>query len=211
MQLIDLSHTLEAGMPCYPGTPAPVFQSLASLETEGFVEQLITFSSHTGTHIDLPSHILSRGLSLDAFALEQFTGSGVVIDLRSAAGGIITKEMLHPFQPLLLQSDFLLLCSGWSRYWGTSDYYEGYPVLTSDAACWLAGFNLKGIGVDMISLDAHDSVDFPIHHLLLQSGMILIENLADLAPLLHRSFIIACFPLKIFRAEASPVRALAFA
>ena len=140
MRVIDLSHTIEAGMPCYPGTPAPVFQSLASLERDGYVEQLITLSSHTGTHIDTPSHILPAGPSLDGFGIESFTGNGVVIDLRHVAGGVITQEMLQPFQPLLQQSDFVLLSSGWSQYWGSADYFHGYPTLSLDAAGWLAGF-----------------------------------------------------------------------
>jgi arylformamidase len=209
MRIIDLSHSIKPGMPLYPGTPGPEFHSLAAIETHGFSEQLMTISSHAGTHIDLPSHILREGSSLDDFKVERFAGKGVAIDLRGLDGRVITVEELLPFRDSIKASEFLLLCSGWSQYWGSPDYYEGYPVLSADAALWLTGFCLKGLGVDMISVDASPSGDFPVHTLLLQNGIFIIENLVCLPLLLHSQFIFCGFPLKIIGAEASPVRAVA--
>jgi arylformamidase len=209
MRVLDLSHTIKPGMPSYPGTPEPLFHPLASIEEHGFAEQLFTISSHTGTHVDLPSHILLSGSSLDAFGVERFTGKGIAIDLRGDAGRLITVETLLPFQRMIKECEFLLLCSGWSEYWGSSHYYEGFPLLSSDAALWLTGFPLKGIGVDMISVDSPESCDFPVHTQLLQNGILIIENLVCPPLLLHSSFIFCGFPLKIAGAEASPVRAIA--
>ena len=209
MQVIDLSQSLEPGMPCYPGAPEPLFQSISSIVTDGFAEQLLTISSHTGTHIDLPSHILDGAPSLDQFHISRFAGNGAVIDVREASGNVITIEMLSPYISKITKCEFLLLCSERSRYWGTPLYFEGYPVLSVDAARWLAGFNLQGIGVDMISVDAPDKSDFPVHKSLLQKGLVVIENLAGLPDLLEREFLFCCFPLKIRHGEASPVRAVA--
>ncbi len=209
MQVIDLSHTIEPGMPCYPGTPGPVFQSLRSIEEDGFSEQLLTLSSHVGTHVDLPSHILKDAPSLDAFGIERFTGKGLAIDVRGAPFREISIEALQPALALIRECEFLLLCTGWSRYWNTSDYYEGYPVLSSETALWLKGFDLKGVGVDTISVDAPDTKTFPVHKILLQNGTLIIENLSELQSLLHRTFIFCGFPLKLSNAEASPLRAVA--
>ena len=209
MRVIDLSHAITSGMPCYPGTPGPLFQQLSSIDADGFAEQLLTLSSHTGTHVDLPSHILPSGSSLDAFTVEQFAGNGVAIDLRGLTDGMITVEALHPFRDLIQKSEFLLLCSGWSQYWGSAEYFAGYPLLTSDAALWLSNFPLKGLGVDMISVDAPDSNDFPLHTRLLKKGILIFENLVCPPLLLHSFFIFCGFPLKIVGAEASPVRAVA--
>ncbi len=209
MRFIDLSHTIQPGMPCYPGTPGPLFKPLASIEEHGFADQLVTMSSHSGTHVDLPSHMLLAGSSLDAYSIERFAGKGCAIDLRGRTGGEITVEDLYPFKDLIKESEFLLLCSGWSQYWGSPDYYEGYPTLSLETAFWLSEFHLKGVGVDMISVDASDSDDFPVHNLLLQNGIFIIENLVCPALLFHYSFIFCGFPLKIIGAEASPVRAVA--
>lgn len=210
MRVIDLSQSIEPGMPCYPGTPQPIFRPLSSIKKDGFAEQLLTISSHTGTHVDLPSHILPTGSSLDALSLERFTGKGLVIDIRASDAGIIPLRVLQGFEASIKECEFLLLLSGWSQYWGDADYYTGYPVLSTEAAIWLSGFHLKGIGVDMISVDLPDSTDFPVHSQLLRNGILLIENLSDLSPLLHSPFNFFCFPLKIVHAEAAPLRAVAF-
>ncbi len=210
MRILDLSQTIHPDMPCYPGTPQPVFHKLSSIEQDGYAEQLLTVSSHAGTHVDLPSHILPEGSSLDAWSLDRFTGKGFALDLRASVGGIISLGELRGFEARLQECDFLLLCSGWSQYWGGPEYFIGYPVLSPDAARWLTGFHLKGIGVDMISVDSPDAVDFSVHSLLLRSGILIIENLADLSPLFHSSFIFSGFPLKIAHAEAAPLRAVAF-
>jgi arylformamidase len=210
MRVIDLSQMIEPGMPSYPGTPQPIFRPLASIEKDGFAEQLLTFSSHSGTHVDLPSHILPTGDSLDALRLDRFTGKGFVLDIHASAAGTISLEMLQDFESHIKECDFLLLFSGWSRYWGSPGYYTGYPVLSSAAALWLSGLHLKGIGVDMISVDASDSTDFPVHQQLLRNGILIIENIADLSSLLHTPFIFFGFPLKIAQAEAAPLRAVAF-
>lgn len=209
MQVIDLSHTIKSGMPLYAGTPEPEFHPFASIEEDGFAEQIMTITTHTGTHVDLPAHILREGRSLDDISVDRFIGKGVAIDLRGRRGGTISAEELHPFRDRIKGCEFLLLCSGWSKYWGSPDYYEGYPLLSSEAARWLTGFCLKGLGVDMISVDAPDSQGFPVHTLLLQNGILIIENLVCPRLLLHSEFVFCGFPLKIFGAEASPVRAVA--
>jgi arylformamidase len=209
MQLFDLSHTLEQGMPVYPGSPLPEFTSLFSIGEHGFAERLFTLSSHTGTHVDLPSHMIEGAGSLDVFGADRFFGKGFVLDVSVSNGGIITLDDLVHCEPAIRSSEYLLLSSGWCRYWGTPSYYEGYPVLTAEAARWLCGSGLKGIGVDMISVDAPGDAAYPVHKLLLEKGIVIVENLRNLSELLSLQFIFSCFPLKIAGAEAAPARAIA--
>lgn len=209
MQFFDLSHPVRPGMPVYPGSPGPVFSSLFSLEEQGFCEQLLSLSSHTGTHVDLPAHMLRGARTIDDYGPERFFGPGLVIEAVVPAGGKITLSGIMPYEQALRKCEFLLLCSGWSMHWGEPDYFEGYPVLDIDAARWLCGFDMKGIGVDMISVDAPDDDLFPVHRLFLERGMLLVENLDNLSPLIGRTFMFSCFPLRIEGGEASPVRAVA--
>ena len=65
------------------------------------------------------------------------------------------------------------------------------------------------VGVDTPSVDSIESRDFPAHRNLLGRGILIIENLGNLRPVLNRRFKLACFPLKIAKASASPVRAVA--
>ncbi|NTW63797.1 MAG: cyclase family protein [Chlorobiaceae bacterium] len=210
MRIIDLTHPLEAGMPVYPGTPSPAFKELSSLENQGFREQQITLTTHTGTHLDAPSHIFGNGEDLDGFSVQHFAGPAAVISVNCSPAARITCRDLEAYLPSLHGCDFVLLCSGWSRYWGTEKYYTGYPVLSIEAASELAGLGLKGIGVDMISVDAPDAEDLPVHRIFLEKRIILVENLAHLEKLPAVGFNFFCMPLKLSRSEASPVRAIAF-
>jgi len=110
---------------------------------------------------------------------------------------------------LLEGCEFVLFHTGWSRLWGKETYFEGFPVLAPAAAHWLADRELKGIGFDAVSVDPVGSADYPNHRILFRKGMLSIENLTGLEPLIGRRFLFSCLPLKIEEADGSPVRAVA--
>lgn len=209
MQVIDLSHPVTPDMPLYPGTPQPCFSSLSTIREQGFTERSLTMSSHTGTHVDVPSHLLESGRSLDGFQLGHFFGRGAVIDVSAAEDTFLHLADLCPYETRLAGVDYALLRSGWDRYWGTDRYFQDYPVLDPDVSVWLAAFNLKGIGADMPSFDTPASSDYPVHREFLDHDIVLVENLANLQLLPETGFFFCCFPLKIAGGEAAPVRAAA--
>lgn len=208
--LLDLSYPLRADMAVYPGTPPVVLKPLCTIERDGFAENRLEISSHTGTHIDAPAHMLSGGRTLDSYPLSFFEGRALVIDCSSLPGSRIALSDLLPFSTGIKGVDFVLLSTGWARFWGHERYFHDYPVLHEDAARWLSGFTLRGIGVDAVSVDAPDAENFPIHHILLEAGLLLIENLVSLSSLAGCSFRFTCLPLPIESAEAAPVRAVAY-
>ena len=72
----------------------------------------------------------------------------MVVDCRGQRA--ITLSLLQSYD--LNGADFVLFCTGWDKKWGTPGYYEGFPCLTAEAAAYLAGLPLKGVGEDTISL-----------------------------------------------------------
>ena len=209
MKIIDLSHTLSEKTPVYPGTEPPVFSTPCTIRRQGFTEKKITLFSHTGTHMDAPSHILVNGKSLDRFGTDKFIGRAAVADFTGIHSAEIKPDDLFPYEMQIQKTDFLLLHSGWYKKWNTTEYLTDYPVLTAEAATWLAGFPLKGVGVDMISVDRTDTDTYPIHRIFLQKEILIVENLTNLAELPDMIFTFLCFPLKIQDADGSPVRAAA--
>lgn len=209
MKIIDLSHAITPRMPLYPGTPPPVFKTPHTIDKDGFAERNITLSSHIGTHIDAPAHIIPRTATLDQLSISRFVGSASVIDLTGLRGPKIRRANLEPHRSLIKACEFVLLHTGWSRCWGEQKYFEDYPVLSDEAVLWLAAFHLKGVGVDMISVDEPGSTELFVHSTLLERGILIIENLAHLEQLPETGFTFCCFPLKLQDAEASPVRAAA--
>lgn len=209
LRVVDLSHAISPDMPYYPGTEPPIFTRPCTLESHGFVEQRIALYSHTGTHMDAPAHILRQARTLDQLDIAQFVGSAVVLNLKKAHKGVIGIDDVKAFCRQIEGKDFVLLHTGWCDLWGTASYYEAYPVLSAEAAAWLAGFELKGIGADMISIDAYESTAFPIHKIFLEKGTVIIENLTNLEAMIDAEFLFCCLPLKIIEADGAPVRAVA--
>ena len=208
MQPIDLTHPLAPGMPVYPGTEPPEFVRACTIAANGFAETRLNLYSHTGTHMDAPAHILADGLPLDAMPVSRFIGPACVLDLTACAGQTVGVDTIRAQRARLAGCEFVLLRTGWGRFWGQPGYFGGYPILAVAAAAWLADLGLKGVGIDAISFDAVESRDLPVHRILLGRGLVLIENLANIEALPTTGFQLAAFPLKLRDADGSPVRAV---
>lgn len=208
MKLIDLSHTLSSDTKPYPGSAPPQIKQTALIEKNGYREKMLGLSSHLGTHMDAPAHMLSSGQTLDNFSVEKFYGRAFVIDAKQNIAAGIPVSVLEQL-PENEQLDFILFYTGWSGKWGSAEYFLSFPFLSQELAKRLSEMNLKGVGLDAPSVDARDSNTFPAHHLLMGKNMLIIENLCHLEKLINRSFTLAAFPLKINNADGSPVRAVA--
>lgn len=205
---LDLSHRIDEQTTVYPGTEPPQIQVANTIERDGFAELRVSFYSHTGTHIDAPCHILPGTRALDDFPVNQFIGQALVVDCRAFIGQEITLDFLQSYQKAIEKIEFILLRADWSAHWTSATYFEGYPTLSREAAEWLVQFPLKGIGLDMISIDRVDASDLPIHHIVLAKEILIIENLCRLDQL-PPQFLFQCLPLPIRAADGAPVRAIA--
>lgn len=205
--IIDLTHKLKNNLPVFPGTIEPHFVRVNTVEKDGFAELNMAMSTHTGTHMDAPSHIIAGGKSLDQLPVEHFIGKAVVIDCRQVHS--LSLELLQAKEDKIKNVDFVLFYTGWQHMWDRPDYLENFPVLTQEAVEWLFTFHLKGLGFDAISPDKVSDAALPNHHLLLGNEVLIIENLTNLDQLIDQYFEFNCIPLQIENADGSPVRAFA--
>ena len=208
VQVLDLTHPIEETMPVFPGTEPPRLTRANTLERDGFRETLLCLYSHTGTHMDAPAHMLEEGATLDALSVDRFLGPALVVDVSDLRGASVTVQRLEPHREALDRTAFLLLHTGWDRYWGQEAYFGPFPCLTPEAAAWLEPFPLKGVGADSISFDPMDSREFPVHHALLGRGLVLVENLTGLDRLPREGALFGAFPLRYVGADGAPVRAV---
>jgi arylformamidase len=209
MQVIDLSQMLAPGMPVFPGSQPPQFHEAADLGRDGYREMTLTLCTHQGTHLDAPAHLLAGGSTLDRLALTSFVGEALLLDCTTMSGATIDEGVLRPYRALLRRHAFVLLHTGWSSWWGDQRYFRDYPVLSEAAARRLVSAGVRGVGVDAVSVDPLAALELPIHRILLGAGLIIVENLTNLAAIPHRSFLFSCLPLNIEGADGSPVRAVA--
>lgn len=209
MNVIDLTQVIHSDMPVFPGTEQPIFEKANTLEKDGFREAKITMYSHTGTHIDAPAHMLSDGPYLDDLEINKFIGKATILDFSDENIDIIEIKDLKRYEEKIENAEFVLIKTGWNKFWGKQSYYEDFPALSEEAAKWISEFNLKGIGIDAISIDKMKSTTFEVHKTLMSKSIIIIENLTNLESINSDYFILSIFPLKNKNADGSPVRAIA--
>ena len=164
-------------------------------------------TSHMGTHVDAPFHILEHGKTLDQYALDHFAGSAICILAEGQAE--IGLDLFLSHQERIRNHDFLLIETGWSSKWCTVDYMQHYPILSNDLCKWLGQQSLKGLGIDMPSVDPPTSKALPNHHHLLGNDVLIIENLANLKALTRGTFEFFAFPQKFENMDGGQVRACA--
>ena len=212
MKVIDLTHIMEPGMPVYPGTEPPTFAPGSTYERDGFKETRLALFTHTGTHMDPPSHLFAGRTTIDRFPASQFIGKALVIDCKAArAGDAITMAYLGPYGEALCNVDFLLFNTGWDKFWGTPEYFGDYPCIDFEVLQFVIDGNYKGIGFDYIGLDPIDDADLPRHKMLfLETDIVNLENLANLDQCGSKPFNFSCFPLRIADGDGSPIRAVAW-
>lgn len=208
MPYFDLSYCLKNGMPYYPGTEAPNFKQACSIEKHGFKETRLNLLSHIGTHADAPAHIFEHGACIDELPVSHFAGKAFILDA-SDTGNTINVRILKTCEDELKQADFLLLHTAWSRFWGSAEYFADFPVLSSEATAYLSQKNLRGLGLDTISIDAPDNEDLTNHKIILKANRVVIENLNIPEVLTGRFVDFFAFPLRIEKGDGSPIRAVA--
>ena len=212
MRVIDLTHTIESGMPVYPGTEPPILEPANTYDRDGFRETKLSMYSHTGTHMDPPTHLFRDRTTLDCFPPEQFIGKALVIDCTSLKEGEpITMDHLSRYGTKAETADFLLFYLGWDARWGSEAYFGDYPCIDDSVLEYILEGSYKGIGFDVIGLDPIADGNLTRHKKLFQTRDIInIENLCNLGLCGNDLFWFSCFPLKIRDCDGSPIRAVAW-
>ncbi len=211
--LIDVSHTVEAGMITYKGLPAPLIcdylsrQDSRRLYAEGTEFQIgkIEMVANTGTYVDSPFHRYAEGkdlaelplaslANLDAVVVRASDRDGRAIDCRSLTGRSVKGKAV-------------LINTGWDRHWRTEQYFEGHPFLTREAADYLADAGAVLVGIDSFNIDDTGDGTRPAHSILLGAEIPIVEHMRGLAGLPDRGFRFFAVPVKVKGFGTFPVRA----
>lgn len=210
MKVIDLTQTIKEGMPVFPGTEPPKLAPASTFEKDGFRETLLTMYSHTGTHMDAPAHVREDGITLDKFGADKFVGKAIVVDCSDLSeGDTIDISYINKYKGVIEDAEFVLFKTGWDKYWETEKYYGKFPVINEKVADYLISSNKKGIGLDVISIEAIESEDLPMHHKILKNNLVIIENLCNLDQIGSDLFTFCALPLKFINSDGASIRAVA--
>jgi kynurenine formamidase len=211
--LIDLSHVIEGGMVTYKGLPAPIvcdhISRVASRASYApgteFQIGRIEMVGNTGTYLDTPYHRFADGYDLAQLPLDRAADlPGVVIRVTGAAERAIDWPMLAAVE---VKDRAVLIETGWSRHWRTDAYFEGHPYLTEQAAIWLRDQGARLVGIDSLNIDDTADLRRPVHTVLLEAGIPIVEHLTNLSSLPAEDFRFCAAPPKVAEMGTFPVRA----
>ena len=210
MKIVDLSLTLSNEVTPPQGHPHAEVTSFKSHATDGVAVSIITFSLHTGTHVDAPYHFIPGATKIEQMDLSKLIGPAMLLDLRNRVApqqAITVEDLYIGGWSQNVRGKIIVLFSGWAEQnWNKQNYYTENPYLSEDAANFIAGSGILALAVDF-PVDGCSS--FPVHRIVLGAGIPQIENLIHLDQL-PRDFMLAAIPLKIQNAEAGPARVVAF-
>src|SRR3954466_5525790 len=174
-RLVDVSVLLAPGLATYPGNP-PFELVPVKRVAEGASSNVsrLTLGTHTGTHVDAPRHFFDDKPGVDALAIELLIGRARVIDLPHRGG--ITEA--HLAEAGLREDLRVLLRTPNSALWNSTEgFHTDYTYVTEDAAKFLVEQGVKVVGVDYLSVEQFKKAGAPAHHVLLGSGLVIIEGL----------------------------------
>jgi arylformamidase len=213
--LVDLSHTIENGLITYKGLPAPIICDYLSREAskqvyaEGTQFQIgkIEMVTNTGTYLDCPFHRYEHGKDLSEIGVERLADlEGIVIRVDRKQTQAIDASF---FRDKELRGRAVLVHTGWDRYWNTEQYFENHPYVTEDAAQYLLDCGVKLVGIDSVNIDDTREKTRPVHSILLQAEILIVEHLCNLEQVPDQGFTFNALPPKFKGAGTFPVRALA--
>ena len=148
--------------------------------------------------------------TLDKFGADKFVGKAIVVDCNDLSeGDTIDISYINKYKGVIEDAEFVLFKTGWDKYWDTEKYYGKFPVISEEVADYLISSNKKGIGLDVISIEAIESEDLPMHHKVLKNNLVIIENLCNLDQIGSDLFTFCALPLKFINSDGASVRAVA--
>jgi kynurenine formamidase len=79
LKIVDLSVPIHHGMPVYPGDPEVAVEVAHTYGRQGWELRKLTMGTHTGTHVDAPSHMHRGAATLDELPLTRFFGPARIV------------------------------------------------------------------------------------------------------------------------------------
>ncbi len=218
-KLIDLSHTVEAGMITYKGLPAPVICDFLSREaSRQFYAPGVEFNigridmvANTGTYVDAPFHRYPDGKDLSELPLSSLANLQTIVvrvpPERRAIDAAVFEKL--DVDGKAINGKAVLIHTGWSRHWRTDAYFEGHNFLTGDAAELLRERGAALVGIDSYNIDDTADGARPVHSTLLAADIPIAEHLTGLDRLPDGGFRFFAVPVKVKAFGTFPVRAFA--
>lgn len=221
----DLTHPLFEGFPTFGGDKWFTMEPMLTFAKEKLNINRWALVEHTGTHMDAPLHFTADGISVDEIPIADLVVPLAVVDIAKRAqddpDASLTPDDIKAWEAAngpLPEGCCVAMNSGWDkllttpRFAGRDDAGKNHtPGFHGETAAMLLGErNVKGLGVDTLSLDTGiNTGPFPVHYSWLGSGRWGVECLANLGSLPAKGAILVLGGPKVKGGTGGPSRVLA--
>ncbi len=202
----------------------------------GWATERITLSTHNGTHMDSPWHFASiqdkeigqrKAMTIDEIPLEWCIAPLIVLDCTDYEDGYVLlpediDKKLNEINYSLKEKDILCVHTNASNYYGTNEFVhhgigvgkkatlhiirQGVHIVGTDSWSWDAPFSITAQKWEQ---SQDPSIIWEGHFAGIELGYFQMEKLTNLEKVPPVGATIYCFPIKIARASAGWVRAVA--
>lgn len=185
MTIIDLSHPITDGMTTYPGLPAPKIGAFLTREASRakyaagteFHIGCIDMVGNTGTYLDTPFHRFADGWDLADLDLNAI----VAVPLALIDGAATGPTPASAIDGVAVEGRAVIIRTGWDRHFNTDAYGQpGHPYVSTELAEALVAKGARLVGVDMVNIDNTVGGERPVHTVLLEAGIPIVEHLRGL-------------------------------
>lgn len=207
MRVVDLTMRITPSVRVFPGSPQPSFIQWSRFDSQGYDSEAMFMSTHTGTHMDAPSHFAPGMPSIDMIPASRLVCSAVLVRANKRANQLVEREDFTGEQ--IREGDAVVIATGWERRAASGNYMTENPGLSGQAAKFLAGKKINAVAIDGPSIDAGIDEKFTAHKILLPRNILVVENLCNVSKIPANRFTLVLSPLKLGGATGSPARVLA--
>ena len=261
MRIIDLSLPINNSMSGLPGIPAykenPTrcvpLSVISERQEQNLRKQGIEFdgkpeisnhmlskleiTTHIGTHIDAPLHMLEDTWSIDEVPLEKIVKKGKVIPMTDLEpGGMVTADLIIKTGVEFDETVIPILHTGWTeKAWGTDEFWEDTIFMHKDAVELVVEKGVSAVAIDFFpefpfwwtddgpvhskansTKNKYRSIKRPEgqppghnHRTLFENQIILIQMVTNVSAIDADDFLLSAVPLKLEGLDGSPARVFA--
>ena len=216
--LIYLSHHISNETPLYGNEKGIKISPVKQIQSGDSCNTLnLSFPNHIGTHIDFPYHFNQGGKTINDYPASYWHFDHVeMVDL---SGKVVDSQIIDlTIFPNIenIETDLLLIKTGYGKYRGTDRYTLTPPGLSADLALFFRNRfpKLRCIGMDLISVSSYTNREEgrKAHHAFLNPDksepILLIEDMNLNVDGPFNTVIVA--PLLIDNADGAPCTVLAY-
>ncbi len=201
MKIYDVSVSVSPDMHVYPGDPKVSVERTAEI-SKGDVANVsfLKFGTHTGTHIDAPSHFIDGTMTVDQIPLNLLIGRAKVVEISSTT---INRQSLEEID--FAEDARVLFKTRNSYLWREPEFVKEFVHMTKEAAELIVENGIKVVGIDYLSVEKYGFDQPDVHRTLLSNGAVIIEGL-DLSEVEPGDYELICLPLRIENGDGAPAR-----